>query len=223
MARRAVVLSHPSHYPVHPPTPQWLPIGHSDQPSHSSNKAISNFDLETTRSRSWLWSKCKTIQSAQYLICFLFVSHQSGNNSWDTYFEIWPWKIKGLGHGWGQKSRSHSLPSIQPMHPLCVPNQSNQPFLRYIKWCLTLQNTSKIFKENLAKKVSYRIPPIFNQVISMTRQSYVVIDWVVLILSCRQASFCFSMPQPWPRVKVIESPPVHFPRAILSLFQIFKV
>ena len=44
---------------------------HVNQPSHSSNKAISNFDLETTRSRSWLWSKGKTIQSAQYLINLL--------------------------------------------------------------------------------------------------------------------------------------------------------
>ena len=28
-----------------------------DKSSHSRNKAISNFDLETSRSRSWVWSK----------------------------------------------------------------------------------------------------------------------------------------------------------------------
>ena len=65
----------------HPPTPQVtfmvmngrltsLP-SHVNQPSHSSNKAISNFDLETTRSRSWVWSKGNTIQSAQFLIDLL--------------------------------------------------------------------------------------------------------------------------------------------------------
>ena len=36
---------------------------HVNQVPHSSNKAISNFDLETARSRSWVWSKGKTMQS----------------------------------------------------------------------------------------------------------------------------------------------------------------
>ena len=43
----------------------------------ASNKAISNFDLETTRSWTWVWSKGKTIQSAQYriyLLSFCFTS-----------------------------------------------------------------------------------------------------------------------------------------------------
>ena len=35
---------------------------------HSWNKAISDSDLETPRSRSWVWSKGKVIQSAQYHI-----------------------------------------------------------------------------------------------------------------------------------------------------------
>ena len=47
---------------------------------HSSNKAILNFDLSTTKSRSWVWSKGKTLQSAQYLtdllIFFLFHINQ---------------------------------------------------------------------------------------------------------------------------------------------------
>ena len=41
---------------------------HVDQPSHSWDKAISESDLETPRSRSWVWSKAKAIQSAQYPI-----------------------------------------------------------------------------------------------------------------------------------------------------------
>ena len=35
---------------------------------HSWDKVISDSDLETPRSRSWVWSKCKVIQSAQYHI-----------------------------------------------------------------------------------------------------------------------------------------------------------
>ena len=38
---------------------------HANQLSHSWDKAISDSDLETPRSRSWVWSKGKVIQSAQ--------------------------------------------------------------------------------------------------------------------------------------------------------------
>ena len=38
---------------------------HVNWPSHSSDKTISNSDLETPRSRSWVCSKGKVIQSAQ--------------------------------------------------------------------------------------------------------------------------------------------------------------
>ena len=43
---------------------------HVNRPSHSRDKAISDFDLEisTPGSRSWVWSKGKVIQSAQYHI-----------------------------------------------------------------------------------------------------------------------------------------------------------
>ena len=43
---------------------------HVNRPSHSWDKAISDSDLEisTPRSRSWVWSKGKVIQSAQYHI-----------------------------------------------------------------------------------------------------------------------------------------------------------
>ena len=39
-----------------------------NRPPHSWDKAISDSDLETPRSRSWVWSKSKVIQSAQYHI-----------------------------------------------------------------------------------------------------------------------------------------------------------
>ena len=38
---------------------------HVNQPPHSRDKAISDSDLETPRSRSWVWSKGKVIHSAQ--------------------------------------------------------------------------------------------------------------------------------------------------------------
>ena len=41
---------------------------HVYRPSHSWNKAISDSDLETPRSRSWVWSKGKVIQLAQFPI-----------------------------------------------------------------------------------------------------------------------------------------------------------
>ena len=44
---------------------------HVSQPHHSWDKAISNSDLETWRSRSWVWSMGKVIRSAQYLINLL--------------------------------------------------------------------------------------------------------------------------------------------------------
>ena len=41
---------------------------HVNRPSHSWDKAISDPDLETPRSRWWAWSKGKVIKSAQYPI-----------------------------------------------------------------------------------------------------------------------------------------------------------
>ena len=41
---------------------------HVNRPPHSRDKSSSDSDLETPRSRSWVWSKGKVIQSAQYHI-----------------------------------------------------------------------------------------------------------------------------------------------------------
>ena len=106
---------------------------HVNQPSHSWDKAISNSDLETPRSRSLVWSKGKLYNwfSIQ-LICFLFISHQSDQQFLRySYFEMWPWNIRGQGHEWGQRSRSHIIPSIQLMLLLFVSHKSDQLFLRY--------------------------------------------------------------------------------------------
>ena len=121
---------------------------HVNQQSHSWDKAISDSDLEisTPRSRSWVWSKGKDIQSASIILThFVFISHQSDQQFLrKSYFEIWPWNIQGQGHEWGQRSSSHIVPSIQPMHFLCVSHQWNQPFLRYGP-CLTSKKNFRIF------------------------------------------------------------------------------
>ena len=144
------------------------------------------------------------IQPSILLIRFLFISHQSDQQFLRcSYFEIWPWNIQGQGHEWGQRSRSHIIPSIQPMHFLFVSHQSDQPFLRYgQKTIWPWKITSKIFKGKFAKiTVSNQSSPKSIQVITMTRAikrpCFVVIGWVVLTLSCRQANFCSSMPQLW--------------------------
>ena len=150
---------------------------------------------------------------------FLFISHQSDQQFLRySYFEIWPWNIQGQGHGWGQRSRSHIIPSIKPMHFLFISHQLDQSFLRYMtKVVFDLEKTHPKVLKKLAKiTVSYRSAPKPNQVITMTRAMklpcFVVIRWVVLTLSRRQANLCYSMPQPWPWVKVMERLSSTFPQ-----------
>ena len=68
-------------------------------------------------------------------------------------FQTLTLKLQGQGHEWGQRSRSHSSPSIQPMHLFFVSYQSDQPFLRYVQYSVwPWKDTSEIFKANLPKK-----------------------------------------------------------------------
>ena len=140
-------------------------------------------------------------------------------------------KIQGQGNGWGQRSRSHSSPSIQPMHFLFISCHSDQPFLRWDMGieCLTLKETHLKFRKKSSPKkiVAYRIPPKSNQVMNMTRgillPRFVVIGWVVLTLSCGQANFSSSMSQLWPWVKVTERSSSTFSQMHNFLSQISKV
>ena len=96
--RHADMWSHPGHYPVHLSTSPWSHKSINimvmngwltsflfivNLPPHSWDKAISDSDLETPRSRSWMWSKSKVIQSAQYHINSPpFHLHQSDQQFW---------------------------------------------------------------------------------------------------------------------------------------------
>ena len=83
----------------------WLPSFsfHVNRLYHSWDKAISDSDLETPRSRSWVWSKSCSHPSI-LSICFLFISHQT-NNSWDTAisnFDLETSKVKIMSEVKGQ-------------------------------------------------------------------------------------------------------------------------
>ena len=120
---------------------------HVNRSSHSWDKAISNSDVETPRSRSWGGQRSRSYsQPSILLICFLFISHQSDQQFLRySYFEIRPWNIQGQSHEWGQRTRSHIIPSIQPMHYLFVSHQSDQPFLRYDQNNVWLEQTHPHF------------------------------------------------------------------------------
>ena len=82
---------------------------HVNRLSHSWDKAISDSDLQisTPRSRSWVWSKGKVIQSAQYHINSLPFSFQINqtNNSWDraiSKFDLEISKVKVMSEVKGQ-------------------------------------------------------------------------------------------------------------------------
>ena len=124
------------------------------------------------------------------------------------YFKLWPWnyKVKVMGEA---KVQGHI---VYPVSERCTSfpfhiNRTNH------SWDMsnTVFDFEKTYPKFLKKiwqknRVAYKIPPKYNQVISMTRgislPSFVEIGGVVLTSSCRQANFCLSMSQPWPWVKV---------------------
>ena len=170
-----------------------------------------------------MWSRGSVIQSAQYhinLLPFHFTPTRRTIPERYSYFEIWPWTIQGMGHKWGQRSRSHIIPSIEPMHFLFVSHQSDQSFLRYGQnsvW--PWKNTSEIFKENNQKKQVFdRTAPKSNQVLTRAIKlpCFVMIRWAVLTLSHRQANCDLGS-------RSRKGHPMHFPRPIYSLCQISKV
>ena len=123
-----------------------------NRPSHSWDKDISDSDLETLRSMSWVWSKGKVIKWAQYPInsChFYFTSIRPTIPEIQLFRNL---TLKHPSHEWVQWSKSHNILSIQQMHFLSISHQLDQPFLRCDQnsvW--PWKNTSKIFKENLPK------------------------------------------------------------------------
>ena len=125
-----------------------------NRPPHSWDKAIWDPDLETPRSRPWVRSKGKVIQSAQYHINslpFHFTSIRA------TILEIDLFRNLTLkqprSRSWVRSKVKLIYCTQYPTNALLfVSHQSDQPFLRYGPNCVwPWKNTSEIFKENLPK------------------------------------------------------------------------
>ena len=104
---------------------------HVDRPCHSWDTAISKFDVENSRSRSWVRSKLKVITWVLHSVdSHPFRSMSIGH----TVLELWLFqnltlKIKGQGHGWGHSSKSQGGSNILSTHIPFVPCQSGIPSL----------------------------------------------------------------------------------------------
>ena len=106
---------------------------HVDRPCHSGDTAISKFDVENSRSRSWVRSKLKVITLVQHSVdSHPFHSMSIGHPTLELWlFQNLTLKIKGQGHGWGHSSKSQCGSNILSTHIPFVPCQSALPFLRY--------------------------------------------------------------------------------------------
>ena len=136
-------------------------------------------------------------QPSILLICFLFISHQSDNNSWDTAiskFDLETSKVKVMSEAKGQ----HHM--VYPVSNRCTSfsfhiNQTNH-FWDMAKIVFDPEKTHPKCLKNFVKiTVSIRTFPKSYQVITMTRAiklpHFVVIGLVVLTSLCRQANFCW--------------------------------
>ena len=163
------------------------------------------------------------------MICFLFVSNQSDNNSWDTAilkFDLEKSKVKVMGEVKGQGHIVHPVSNWCASFSFHInrTNHFRDMYNSVWPWKNHIRNFQRKFAKN---KVPNRIPPKFNQVISITRGIYlpcfVMIGWVVLTLSCRQKNFVYQCHSHDLGSRPQKGHPVHFPRPMLSLSQTSKV
>ena len=95
--------------------------------------AILKFDIENSRSKSWMRSKFKVTTWVQHS----FNSHPFRSMSIGhpipelRLFQNLTLKIKGQGNGWGKSWKSQHGSNIQSTHIPFVPCQSGIPFLSY--------------------------------------------------------------------------------------------
>ena len=135
-----------------------------------------------------------TIDLVSYLICFCFFCFTSIRSQFlrYSYFEIWPSKIQNQRHGWGQRSRSHSWPRIQPMHLLFVSRHRINHSWDLSNSVWPSKNTTAILKKKNNQKILFnRIPPKCNQVMSITwgdmaKNLYWLDEWLLLYRADKQ-------------------------------------
>ena len=106
---------------------------HVNRPSHSWDTAILKFDIENSRSRSWVRSKFKVTTWVQHSVnSHPFRSMSIGHPISELrLFQNLTLKIEGQGHGWGQSWKSQHGSNIQSTHIPFVPCGSGIPFLSY--------------------------------------------------------------------------------------------
>ena len=125
---------------------------------HSWDKAISDTDLETPRSRSWVWSKGKVIQLAQYHINSL-PFHLTSIRPTILQIELFrklTLKIQGQGHEGGQRSRSHIVPSINQCTSFSFHiNRTNHSW-DMTKIVFDLEKTHPKFLKKICKNYSFQ-------------------------------------------------------------------
>ena len=95
--------------------------------------SIFKFDLENHRSRSWVRETLKVTTWVQHSIdSHSFHSVSIGHPIPEIQlFQNLTLKIKGQGHGWGERWKSQSGCNILSIQMAFVPCQSALPFLRY--------------------------------------------------------------------------------------------
>ena len=105
---------------------------HVNRPSHSWDTATLKFDIENSRSRSWVRSKFKVTTWVQHSVnSHPFHSMSIGHPIPELrLFQNLTLKIKGQGHGWGQSLKSQHGSNIQLTH-IPVPCGLGIPFLSY--------------------------------------------------------------------------------------------
>ena len=106
---------------------------HVHRPSHSRDTAISKFDVENSRWRSWVKLKLKVTTWVQHSVDLhpfrsMSIRHPIREL---RLFQNLTLKIKGQGHGWGHSSKSQCGSNILLTHIPFIPCQSALPFLRY--------------------------------------------------------------------------------------------
>ena len=106
---------------------------HVNRPSHSWDTTPSKFDLENSRSRTWVRSKFKVTMRIQRPIDWHPFRSMSIGPAIPgiQLLQNLTLQFQGQGHGWAQRSKPQCGSNFLSTHILFVPCQSALPFLGY--------------------------------------------------------------------------------------------